>query len=500
MNKLYILLALLTFANSSNAVSRFDPILKEIIKYQEFEMEARELTAKNQNENVVVKKAIYSYKNFKDIEKNKNKTVDELIDELYNLAKKLQLNEISGSDFLEFLLNKRLLNSIFGRASQIEVKNDSYLRIPPLDEILFELWNKKDHDELIKYNKEVRIENINRYQFNIILIKKTFEILSIDELNSSAIEALRASPSIWPILQNLTSDLGHQDQSGGYIKVKNYMDFFQCDIPNAIARIILNKHCPIWEKNKRNYDVYWCESHFISKKRFIQSKMLGAPIGSGVTIELTDYENGDCSDDLPYPDFLKVQPEHPFMEFPIFFDTFNFDLLEDEIETPENATPQPVEQLIEPKNIGSNTNNLEQTDTSEEKPEDIIDHSEPTSKIDNEIIDEGYLAPSGIRKFHNLMPESPYPALSLKKKDQKFVDRIFNSKTSHTISFGEFKNFWKKMDGQIIEETGSSHKQLIGPKGDALYGVSAHNDAHTYGKNTIKYFRAALYYIGCRPS
>jgi hypothetical protein len=368
--------------------------------------------------------------------------------------------------------------------------------LPPQD---IELFNQCNHHD-IEYSTLTRITNIERYQLIVSLIKKLFQILTIDELTQKSINLLCASPALWDILQNKTTNLGHEDQSGGYIKVKVYMDYFKCDMAQALLKIIHRTHCPKWEKNKKNYDVYLYESHFIPKKKFVESKILGAN-GRGMFFTLTDYENGEC-DDLPYPDFLKTQPEHTFLESESFFDTFDFDLLSDEVDIPPETT------LLSAKNIDNNTNNTQQIDTLEEKQENIIDHSEPAinndiifDKIQNKIADDkDYLAPSGIRKFHNLMPETPYPALSLKKKDQKFVDRIFNSKTSHTISFGEFKNFWKKMDGQIIEETGSSHKQLIGPSGDPLYGVSAHNDAHTYGKNTIKYFRAALYYIGCRPN
>jgi hypothetical protein len=358
-------------------------------------------------------------------------------------------------------------------------------------------YSTKDTDK--KFNEFIKNANITSYQLIVKLIKKTFQLLSINELSQHAIKLLRASPALWNILQNKTFDLGYSDQSGGYIKAKVYMEHFKCSLGTAVSKTIFGGSCcPKWEKEKKLYDLYLYESHFIPKEKFIESKMLGAD-GSGINYILTDYENREC-DDLPYPDFLKIQHERPFVELPNFFDTFDFDLLSDEVCRYEEIIPAPVD--------NNNTNNIEQTDNSEEKSENIIDNAEPTTSNDiisddtkNEIIDnEDYLAPSGIRKFHNLMPETPYPPLNLKKKHQKFVDRIFNSKTSHTISYGEFRAFWQKMSGTIIEDTSSSHKQLIGPNGDPLYGVSAHNDAHTYGKKTIKYFRAALYYIGCRPS
>jgi hypothetical protein len=500
MKKLYIFITLLTFANTSHAVSRFDPILKEIIKFQEFEIEAQEKLEKAQNKNETIKTQIDNIDNDEILEKfskKYNTYQDEQINKFFELITKLQHNEISGSDFLEQLLKDRLHGLIYLRSRTL-ISQTYFLNMPPLDEKLFKLWARDDSNESMQYNMLVKKNNITRYQLTVILIKKIFQLLNIEELSPQTLKLLRASPFIWPILQNQTNDLGHHDQSGGYIKIKTYMDYFKCSLITAIAKIKNNEPCPKWEKNKQNYDVYLYEANFIPKEKFIESKMLGAPKNSGVTIELTDYEAGEC-DDLPYPDFLKVQPERPFIESERFFDTFNFNTFNDEINEFEKAPVLSTEANLSSENIINiidinNIINFSELTPSESVSNDTIENN-ITSDSDND-----YFLPSGIRKFHNLMPEAPYPPRSLKKKQQKFVDRIFNSKTSHTISYGEFKKFWNKMNGQIIEDTGSSHKHLIGPKGDSLYGVAAHNDAHTYGKNTIKYFRAALYYIGCRPS
>ncbi|MDP3532683.1 MAG: hypothetical protein Q8S31_05280 [Alphaproteobacteria bacterium] len=498
MKKLFIFIVLLTFANSSHAVSRFDPILKEIIKYQEFENETNNKIKNNEQLYAnVINKNYYDHRFVQECR-------DEFITELYNNIIKLQNSKTTGSDFFKYLLKKRLEGYIYNPSKRLE---DGIATNIPFNDFLFNSWIKLHKaQQYYDYNKFASKNDNKRYELIVNLIKKTFQLLSIEELDKRTIKLIRASPSVWNILQNKTFNLGNYDEAGGYIKVQTYMQHFGIGINEAIKKIQNKESCPSWNKIKNKTDLYLYESHFILKKRFIESKSLGAN-GSGMTYTITDYEAGECND-LPYPDFLKIQPEQPFVELPNFFDTFDFNLFSDEIETSEKTIPQPDEKSMESENNNNNTNNIQQTDKLEEKSKNIIDNSEPD--INNNIIDnntkneiaddEDYLAPSGIRKFHNLMPEAPYPPLNLKKKHQKFVDRIFNSKTSHTISYGEFKKFWSKMGGKIVEDTGSSHKQLIGPKGDALYGVSAHNDAHTYGKQTIKYFRAALYYIGCRPS
>lgn len=503
MKNIYILLTLLFVSNNAFSTSSFDPVLKEIVKFQEFQAEMNEryekILSNKKFVTIQMKNTFYKQHN-----KNK-KSLENFINKLYQSNKCISKNE-----FLQFLLEIRM-QILLHRTENIEQKNLINVT-PPLNEELFNSWmNKfdektnneiKDNLELNTFAKE---NNIKRYQFIVSLIKKTFQILSIDELDKQTIQLLRASPSLWPILQNETFNLGNHDESAGYIRIQTYMKKFGIGFSDAIRQIRLNVTCPSWEKQKELYDLYWYESHFIEKERFIESKSLGAKnrhTKIGITCRITDYEAGECND-LPYPDFLKMQYERPFIESERFFDTVDFGVFSDEVE--------PVEEIITPPS--QNTIDAIDAPVLQDKSENIVDILDlaPSKLISNNIIndeivsdniisDSDYLAPSGIRKFHNLMPDAPYPLLDLKKKDQKFVDKIFNSKTSHTISYGEFRKFWQKMGGNIIEDTGSSHKQLIGPKGDSLYGVAAHNDAQTYGKNTIKYFRAALYYIGCRPN
>ena len=499
MKKLYIFIALLTFSTDSNAVSRFDPILKEIVKFQEFEAETKKYMDESfyQNSEMLDSMTLSQRNDFEEKKETSINNLETYIDDLYKNVLDIKKNKKTGNDFLEYLLEKHL-NQIHERKCLLEQKISLFPIIPPTDDQLFKTWSLICKKPIyLKFNELIIKTNIKTYQLNIFLIKKIFQILTIDELSKKTIQLLRSAPMLWPILQNKTFNLGHLDESGGYIKVKIFMEHFKCSIEKALSFITFGPSCPAWEKKKKLYNVYWYESHFIPKKRFIESKNLGAD-GSGIIYTLTDYEAGEC-DDLPYPDFLKVQPERPFIESERFFDTFNFDTFNDEINEFEETPVLSTEANLSSENIINiiDINNI--INSSESTPSESVSNDTIENNITSDS-DNDYLLPSGIRKFHNLMPEAPYPPISLKRKDQKFVDKIFNSKTSHTISYGEFKKFWNKMNGQIIEDTGSSHKHLIGPKGDSLYGVAAHNDAHTYGKKTIKYFRAALYYIGCRPS
>ena len=108
--------------------------------------------------------------------------------------------------------------------------------------------------------------------------------------------------------------------------------------------------------------------------------------------------------------------------------------------------------------------------------------------------------PSGIRKFHALMPTTSYAIRELDRGDQGFIDDIFHDRRFARITYKEFKRFWENQKGRIITNHGGSHRFLIGPKRDSLFGTYTHGGGQTYTHKTIKYLRAALWYIGCRPS
>ncbi|MDZ4323396.1 MAG: hypothetical protein U1A05_04850 [Alphaproteobacteria bacterium] len=88
----------------------------------------------------------------------------------------------------------------------------------------------------------------------------------------------------------------------------------------------------------------------------------------------------------------------------------------------------------------------------------------------------------------------------MKKKDQNFIDSIFDAREFKKITYGDFETFWVKQGGKIEGSHGGSHRLLVGPKRDSLSGTYTHGKGQTYTPKTIKYLRAALWYIGCRPS
>jgi len=98
------------------------------------------------------------------------------------------------------------------------------------------------------------------------------------------------------------------------------------------------------------------------------------------------------------------------------------------------------------------------------------------------------------------MPKTSYPIKQLLNEDQKFIDVIFDERRFAKITYKKFQRFWEKQKGRIAASHGGSHRLLIAPNGESLFGTYAHGGGQKYTHKTIKYLRAALWYIGCRPS
>ena len=242
----------------------------------------------------------------------------------------------------------------------------------------------------------------------------------------------------------------------------------------AATRIERNIHCPLWEKNKFSNDEYLYKTY---------SSILSLP-----EVELP----------LPYPAFLQptshtTEIEEVVSLGPTFFDTFPFEKLDE----PEEEIPvlSSLEGQSESAEGPSRVADSSGPSCSSAPPTSIVSSSSsmPSSSSD-------FIMPPGIRKFHDLIPLSPYADRELDKSDQSFIDKIFDVRGFKNITYGDFEAFWIRQGGKIVGSHGGSHRRLVGSKGDCLGGTYTHGRGQTYTPKTIKYLRAALLYIGCRPS
>jgi hypothetical protein len=488
----YIFLVVLFFTQTSLA-ARFDIILREIIKYQEFEEEFCAqldeqigiLAAKGSVDREILH-------NIRETFQVKKAGGDALIGELHKQAENIFNDSQKAVSLLEFLLEIRFTAFLAAVADSAENCSSSGIRLPVQDDSLL---NRRRFDNNFKsshtkeYHKVLIKNNVKSYQFIVLLIKKIFQSLSVEELSPEAIKLLRCSPQLADVLQGKTNDLGCIDHAGGYLKLMTYMNDFNCDQDFARVFIRQGKKSKTWEKNKKKYDIYWYKNHILVEKKLMPFLGLGMPDGDGIISYCTAYEHGDCQDELLELDYLKPKEPAPFIELPNFFDTVNFAQLDGDDDDMQ------MEHDITSNHDKVNDHVLAEPDSAEEKL--LISKERKNITVPN--TEKEFLMPAGIRKFHSLLPVSKYGIHALNDEQQDFINRLFSKDRFQKISYKQFEAFWRQLKGDIIASRGSSHKQLIGPDGDPLFGIYAHGKSQKYGKKTIKYFRAACYYIGCRP-
>jgi hypothetical protein len=114
---------------------------------------------------------------------------------------------------------------------------------------------------------------------------------------------------------------------------------------------------------------------------------------------------------------------------------------------------------------------------------------------------DDWILPRGLRSFHPKMLEYPYLIHGASNKHlQNIVDQLFDSKQQCKVSFRDFETLWESEKGRIIGNYGGSHKELIAPRGESLFGIFSHKKSQTYGKKYIKYLQTAILYIGLKPN
>ncbi|MBX9620434.1 MAG: hypothetical protein K2X28_00125 [Alphaproteobacteria bacterium] len=476
-------------ADSSATRERFMPIFRKIVQFQEF------LSSPNLSTDDLEEADLNSHDKI-----SGKKTLQASIDidlkgaeQFLEKGEKLLEGTLAGDQFFRETLLKQRLQYLSNRKEHAirSCEKDEFLI--PTDPYCLSVMNRyKLKASLAQLNEATRRRNVQRYQFFNLLCSSMFKILRRDELSEETVKLLRASPKLWPLLKGETHDLGHPDEAGGFAIVNAYLrnqfagnggvDLHRPLNPleKAAIRIENNVIFPLWEKEKLFNDAALYEAHIEKNMYFISFQGLGCPKTQGVYLELTPFESRLWEKALPYPAFLQPTSQTPEIEEaislgPTFFDFFPFEKLDDT-----------EEEVSVPSSLEGQTESIEGLSI-------VAERSGPSCSSD-------FIMPSGIRKFHDLIPSSSYEMKDLNKKDQSFIDSVFDIREFKKITYGDFETFWIKQGGKIIASHGGSHRLLVGPKGDSLTGTYTHGRGQTYIPKTIKYLRAALWYIGCRPS
>lgn len=108
--------------------------------------------------------------------------------------------------------------------------------------------------------------------------------------------------------------------------------------------------------------------------------------------------------------------------------------------------------------------------------------------------------PRGLRLSHqHMLFVETYPVHRAANQHQEIVNRLFCPSQWMNVTFAQFESLWKSEKGKIQSGSGGSHKELIGPRNEKLFGIWAHGNNQTYGSNYIKYLQTAVLYIGLKP-
>lgn len=506
---------------------RFMPVFKQIVHFHDF------LSGPQPD---IVTMADLSSQSKSTMAKANQAAIDSdliMANSFLEFGERLLNGTLTGDQFFrETLLESRLqyLSNRTRRAVNSCRKKDFLL---PSDPYCFEYMRQYQlKSSNAASNEYANARNVQRYQFINLLCSILYKILRRDELSAETVKLLRASPQLWRLLKGETNDLGHPDEAGGFAIVKAYLQHpFRGNeglggkwglnpLEKAVTRIKNKVICPLWEQEKLFNDSALYEAHVEKKTHFFRFRGLGCPPEQGITRELTLFELGEWKQELPYPSFLQPVPQAIEVEEvitlkePSFFETFSFEQLEEkeeELTIQDELSSQSVlssslaqssqtsamnEEIIAEPTVEQIASYLETSTSSQLTTSSTVLPVPPASTS----CSFDFIMPSGIRKFHALMPETSYPIQQLSYDDQDFVNQIFDGRRFRTITFKEFKLFWERQKGSIAESHGGSHKLLIGPKGDSLFGTYAHGGGQTYTPKTIKYLQAALWYIGCRPS
>jgi hypothetical protein len=307
---------------------------------------------------------------------------------------------------------------------------------------------------------------------------------------------------------------------------------------------------------KKELDLDTYKAHFVLKEQIFQFKNIGTPSGKAHQIRggFTDYEAGKWPYELPNPDFLKKPQEEVLSKQPIspgstlqhkgkdnqekkltssakgalknkkkrnkLDETKQADEHADSI---KESKQEEKDQVEEPKELGITLNNpieLAQQVRDEGEIQEALSELEsgiiPPTNLE-ETIEGGkqeiqemlasnfsfirdWVLPRGLRSFHSQMLTYQYSKQTLNNQYQDTVDRLFDPQKQCNVSYREFKTLWKAVEGQIISNHGGSHRELIGPRQEKLFGIFAHSNNQTYGNGCVKYLQTAVLYVGLRPS
>lgn len=292
----------------------------------------------------------------------------------------------------------------------------------------------------------------------------------------------------------------------------------------------MNLGTPKGEKRGHGITIkkYQVEAQQRTEKEALKKAKRNAEIKSMLFDIKKDLELHQDKHTLTYPAFLKPEQAHQPADEDRFFQTSgkedkkkasipSLSIRTDNNNSKVPLAPQDVE-VQEVKKVPSTYLVSLQEEVSAKPSKEEVKEISVVGKSANNLIDSqeigiiqtaqlatsfsfatDWVLPQGLRSFHSQMLKHTYPLRSI-KSHQDIVDQLFDPLQQRNITFKAFKGLWKATGGQIIGTNGGSHKELIGPQEEPLFGIFAHGDSQVYGPSYIKYLQTAVLYVGLRPT
>lgn len=396
-------------------------------------------------------------------------------------------------------------------------------KVVPTDPDLFRRHFLAESRELNEAGLQITMQE---WEYKQLVIKHTFFALEAEGgMSAKTRTMLQLSPSLWPLLQYQTYDLGHPDQVGGYGSFVWIMDHDhrlqeaaaaeiyrmsviepQKEFAGSLGKVYTREILPHLDGDL--YRAYTDRSI----ERTFPDLMLGGK-GRTFTLTLTPLEAEVWGDPLRQPDFLfKVRKE------------------------PQSATTlAPVPSALKPTLAPSSSKERKKEPAPTSPPTEkvgvpavqpvvvslpVVPEKEPEehSPLDEELNEPAgpvfaapgsigiaalaqrkeFVWPRGIRLSRPDILEKPITLVAEPdKRVQEFVDELFDEARLSHIRFSDFQKNWERIGGRV-EGTrgGGSHRHLIAPDGTPLWGTFDHGG---FGSQTIGYLQAAFWSQGYRP-
>ncbi|MFN7662269.1 MAG: hypothetical protein ACK5PQ_00875 [Alphaproteobacteria bacterium] len=459
---------------------------------------------------------------------------------------------------LETFLKQRLLQRLFllGKRSkkiadnmQWHIKNrtdhaapvskdslgTSICAIIPTDESLLEFFEGAEEYALAEKERLLRLHQTLDW-----FILMAWRSLDRDQLSDETIGYIKMSPHLWAILEEKKSiENANPDHAGGFALLKF--------IYNALGREKIKKCDPSIARDR------W----YLACLRFSdpdpeQRTQLER---NGVLEGLTDFqrsvdgelfnlyrENKIMTEDLPLPSFLgdrdkkaeadawvahlvKASPKKEKHGKKLKNNKTsknkkripNEVLNKNEDKEYELAETEESEVTLDTKQSELKVLSLHETKDEEETTprdgaaggdflEEKIEFDEKTleSILKNEIsssVESDFVYPLCARLHPEILEKALQPGvMKIKRKDQEFVNKLFDKSRLNSVSYQDFYQFWLSIGGAIARPgKGGSHLKLIAPDNTGLWGTFVPHGDGKYGPRVIQALRAAVWWLGLRP-